>query len=116
MRILLEKGIPNTCCRGIDFKGVRTVLNVEPPSSVAGYVHRVGRTGRAGQAGCAVSLLDPTADAALLAELQAQLPGMQWAASSPCSNSRCSWAGAAGRGHRVRSRCVRESCSCRLSR
>ena len=61
--------------RGIDFKGVRTVLNVEPPSSVAGYVHRVGRTGRAGQAGCAVSLLDPRADATLLAELQAQLPG-----------------------------------------
>ena len=51
------------------------MLNVEPPSSVAGYVHRVGRTGRAGQAGCAVSLLDPAADAALLAELRAQLPG-----------------------------------------
>ena len=63
-------------CRGIDFKGVRTVLNVEPPSSVAGYVHRVGRTGRAGQAGCAVSLLDPRADAPLLAELRAQLPGL----------------------------------------
>ena len=61
--------------RGIDFKGVRTVLNVEPPSSVAGYVHRVGRTGRAGQAGCAISLLDPRADAGLLAELQAQLLG-----------------------------------------
>eukprot|EP00884_Botryococcus_braunii_P010881 jgi/Botrbrau1/19795/Bobra.0124s0043.1 len=45
--------------RGIDFKGVGTVLNVEPPSSVAGYVHRVGRTGRAGNSGTAITLLTP---------------------------------------------------------
>lgn len=31
--------------RGIDFKGVRTIINFGLPSSVAGYVHRVGRTG-----------------------------------------------------------------------
>ncbi len=31
--------------RGIDFKGVRTIINYDQPSSVQGYVHRVGRTG-----------------------------------------------------------------------
>jgi ATP-dependent RNA helicase DDX56/DBP9 len=45
--------------RGIDFKGVRTVVNFDPPTSVEGYVHRVGRTGRAGQRGTAISLLTP---------------------------------------------------------
>ena len=58
----------------MDFKGVRTVLNVDPPSSAAGYVHRVGRTGRAGEAGTAVSLLAP-ADAPLAEQLEAQLAG-----------------------------------------
>lgn len=31
--------------RGIDFKGVHTVINFDLPSSIEGYVHRVGRTG-----------------------------------------------------------------------
>ena len=45
--------------RGVDFKGVRTVVNVEAPADLSRYTHRVGRTGRAGTEGLAVSLVGP---------------------------------------------------------
>jgi ATP-dependent RNA helicase DDX56/DBP9 len=48
--------------RGIDFRGVKTVINLEMPPSVPGYVHRVGRTGRGGEAGTAVSLFSAPYD------------------------------------------------------
>lgn len=37
--------------RGVDFKGVRLVLNYDVPTTAAAYIHRVGRTGRAGREG-----------------------------------------------------------------
>jgi ATP-dependent RNA helicase DDX52/ROK1 len=37
--------------RGMDFRGVRMVINYDIPTSVAAYIHRVGRTGRAGSDG-----------------------------------------------------------------
>ncbi|KAF5749691.1 DEAD-box ATP-dependent RNA helicase 16-like [Tripterygium wilfordii] len=43
--------------RGIDFKNVYTVINLEMPPSVAGYVHRIGRTGRAFSSGASISLV-----------------------------------------------------------
>ncbi len=49
--------------RGIDFKGVHTVINYDVPASVQGYVHRVGRTGRGGQEGAALTLFTPEDDA-----------------------------------------------------
>jgi len=41
--------------RGIDFKGVKLVINYDFPSSMVNYVHRVGRTGRAGRVGRALT-------------------------------------------------------------
>ncbi|KAK9802873.1 hypothetical protein WJX72_007990 [[Myrmecia] bisecta] len=67
-----EDGAEFGVTRGIDFKGVRTVINVDAPADVSGYVHRVGRTGRAGQAGVAVSLFTPE-DTALLQDLEPAL-------------------------------------------
>ncbi|KAH6658010.1 P-loop containing nucleoside triphosphate hydrolase protein [Truncatella angustata] len=42
--------------RGIDIKGIDTVINYEAPQSLEIYVHRVGRTARAGRAGVAVTI------------------------------------------------------------
>ncbi|CAE7283547.1 ddx52 [Symbiodinium natans] len=42
--------------RGVDFKGVETVINYDFPQSAATYIHRIGRTGRAGRSGKAITL------------------------------------------------------------
>ena len=42
--------------RGIDFRGVRTVLNFDIPEDINSYIHRAGRTGRAGKTGACVTL------------------------------------------------------------
>ena len=42
--------------RGLDIKGVETVLNFEAPQSLEIYLHRVGRTARAGRTGRACTL------------------------------------------------------------
>jgi len=41
--------------RGMDFKGVREVINYDFPTSVQSYIHRIGRTGRAGREGKAMT-------------------------------------------------------------
>lgn len=47
--------------RGVDFKGVRTVINFDAPPGATSYVHRAGRAGRAGEAGAVVTLFQPAA-------------------------------------------------------
>lgn len=41
--------------RGVDFKGVETVINYDFPQTSAAYIHRIGRTGRAGRRGSAIT-------------------------------------------------------------
>jgi len=60
--------------RGIDFRGVLTVVNVDMPADSDVYVHRVGRTARAGASGTALSLIADAADQSVLEAVQARLP------------------------------------------
>ena len=44
--------------RGLDFRGVSFVVNVDLPSSADSYTHRIGRTARGGANGVALTLID----------------------------------------------------------
>lgn len=49
--------------RGVDIPEMNWVVQWEPPSNAAHFVHRVGRTARQGQHGNALILVQPTEDA-----------------------------------------------------
>lgn len=64
--------------RGVDFKAVNFVVNVDCPVSVRSYTHRVGRTARGGANGTALTLVKAgsATEMALLQEVQASQPAL----------------------------------------
>src|SRR4030095_6540648 len=55
-RVLVATDI---AARGIDVKGIETVVNFDLPDNSEDYVHPIGRTGRAGHQGRAISFATP---------------------------------------------------------
>lgn len=51
--------------RGIDIEGVSHVINMEIPSELEFFIHRVGRTGRNGLAGQAITFYTPSEEQAI---------------------------------------------------
>jgi ATP-dependent RNA helicase DeaD len=49
----------DVAARGLDIDQLTHVINYDVPSSVEGYVHRIGRVGRAGREGVAITLAEP---------------------------------------------------------
>ncbi|KAL7421470.1 RNA-dependent ATPase rok1 [Cryptotrichosporon argae] len=47
--------VTEVLARGMDFRGVKVVVNYDFPQTVQSYIHRIGRTGRAGRPGKAVT-------------------------------------------------------------
>lgn len=62
--------------RGIDIRGVQTVINYDMPAQLEPYLHRVGRTARAGRQGRAVTLIGET-DRRLLKSVLKRTPPEQ---------------------------------------
>lgn len=60
--------------RGVDFSGVKFVVNVDFPQNVRSYIHRIGRTARGNESGTAVSLVSAECEkeAETLKKLQAK--------------------------------------------
>jgi ATP-dependent RNA helicase DDX56/DBP9 len=74
--------------RGLDFRGVSFVVNVDFPTSPDSYTHRIGRTARGGAKGVALSLveIDSIAQLDMLAEVQESQPPLPEASTSTSNN------------------------------
>ena len=54
--------------RGLDIQGIKNVVNVDFPSNIVQYIHRIGRTARGEKKGMAYSILTPN-DSAVAKDL-----------------------------------------------
>lgn len=63
--------------RGVDFRDVKTVVNIDLPLTNESYTHRVGRTARGGANGTALSFVNSqdAAEMKRLGEIQSEQPG-----------------------------------------
>ncbi|WWC93164.1 ATP-dependent RNA helicase ROK1 [Kwoniella dendrophila CBS 6074] len=50
--------VTEVLARGMDFRGVKVVVNYDFPQTVQSYIHRIGRTGRAGRPGKAITFFN----------------------------------------------------------
>ena len=79
--------------RGLDIKGVETVLNFEAPQSLEIYLHRVGRTARAGRTGRACTIAaEPDRKVVKAAVKTARLQGAKIASRTADANDVDAWA------------------------
>lgn len=47
----------DVAARGLDIRDIQLVINLDMPSNIDSYVHRIGRTGRAGNKGVSISFV-----------------------------------------------------------
>lgn len=59
--------------KGLDFPGIQHVINLDMPSEIEDYVHRIGRTGRGALTGVATTFVGGACSAAILLDLKALL-------------------------------------------
>ncbi|XP_047184413.1 ATP-dependent RNA helicase DDX51 [Scophthalmus maximus] len=68
----------DAAARGIDFDGVKCVVNYDAPQYIRTYIHRIGRTARAGKAGLAFTFLLQVQEKSFLQMVaEAGSPGIQ---------------------------------------
>eukprot|EP00795_Rhopilema_esculentum_P012495 gene12495-3178_t len=56
--------------KGLDFQGIKHVINYDMPDDIENYVHRIGRTGRQGQTGIATTFINKSCDESVLIDLK----------------------------------------------
>lgn len=93
----LKEGTADVLCatdvagKGLDFHGIKHVINYDMPEEIENYVHRIGRTGRRGKRGLAttfVSLKDNSETIlldlkCLLKEAKQKIPAVLMAIEDP---------------------------------